>query len=70
VYDHQDDWFKLSPILQEVFELELERWQLWTSYQAANQAGLVGDEHHPYLPNDRLRGEELSQMLEKQLVID
>jgi hypothetical protein len=70
VYTQKEDWFKLSPISQEIFELELERWKLWTNYQAANQAGLVGNEYHPYLPSDRLRGEALTQMLEKQLVID
>jgi len=69
--DHVDeDWFKLSPVSQEVFELELEREHLWSKYATANKLGTVGAEHHPFLPVDRQRGEELIQILEKVLRID
>ena len=69
--DHIDeDWFKLSPISQEVFELELEREHLWDKYAAASAIGILGPEHHPFLPSDRPRGEELIQILEKTLKID
>jgi hypothetical protein len=69
--DHIDeDWFKLSPIAQEVFELEIERERLWGKYAAASKLGIVGPEHHPFLPADRPRGEALIQLLEKVLRID
>jgi hypothetical protein len=69
--DHiEEDWFKLTPIPQEVFELELERERLWGKYAAASAIGIVGAEHHPFLPADRKRGEELMQILEKALRID
>jgi hypothetical protein len=68
--DHIDkDWFKLSPISQEVFELELERERLWRKYAEASTIGIVGPEHHPFLPADRPRGEELLQLLKKALTI-
>jgi hypothetical protein len=65
-----EDWFKLSPISQEIFGLELERERLWGKYAVASAIGTVGPEHHPFLPADRPRGEELLQMLEKRLRID
>jgi hypothetical protein len=69
--DHIDeDWYRLSPIPQEVFELELERERLWAKYAEASAIGIVGPEHHPFLPDDRPRGEELLQLLETALRID
>ena len=65
-----DDWFKLSPVSEEVFRLELERWSLWKRYEAAFHAEEVATEHHPFLPADRMRGEELKRLLEGCLKID
>ncbi|OON69048.1 hypothetical protein [Hymenobacter sp. CRA2] len=64
------DWFKLSPISNEAFEQEIEQWTLWRKYDAAFRAGLVGAEHHPFLPEDGEKGEELQRRLNHQLVID
>ena len=70
VYNQQQDWFKLSPIRLDLFEQELERWELWLNWKAAYDAGSVEIESHPYLPADRARGEELSELLDSTLKID
>jgi len=60
----------LSPIPEAVFEQEVEYWKLWKKYEAAYTAREIGSEHHPFLPVDRARGEELVQLLQNQLKID
>lgn len=70
VYERVEDWFKLCPVSVETAAAELERWQLWKTYEAAFKEGAIGQEYHPYLPADQERGKHLEQMLEKQLVID
>ncbi|WP_400193756.1 hypothetical protein [Hymenobacter sp. B81] len=70
IYSQGVDWFKLSPISEEVFKQEIEQWALWRKYEAAFHAGQIGIEQHPFLPEDRERGEELKKQLEYQLVIN
>lgn len=65
-----EDWFKLSPITKEVFEQEIELWGLWKKWKAAYDAGLTEQEYHPFLPADRLRGEELEELQKTQLKLD
>ena len=65
-----EDWFKLSPVPEEVFEQALEYWRLWKKWQTAHAGGTVGTEHHPFLPIDRPRGEELLRILSHKLKID
>ncbi|WP_345059414.1 hypothetical protein [Hymenobacter glaciei] len=64
------DWYMLSPIPAEVFVQETEYWNLWKRYEAGHAAGMIGAEHHPFLPADRPRGEALVRILEGQLKID
>jgi hypothetical protein len=70
IYTEGVDWFKLSLISKEAFEQEIEQWALWRKYEAAFRVGQIGTEHHPFLPEDRERGNELKRQLEHQLVID
>ncbi|MET4106586.1 hypothetical protein [Hymenobacter sp. UYP22] len=70
IFTDGTDWFKLSPISEAAFEQNKEQWALWRIYDAAFQAGQIGIEHHPFLPENRERGEELQQQLEHQLIID
>ncbi|MDJ0366983.1 hypothetical protein QMK33_17680 [Hymenobacter sp. H14-R3] len=64
------DWYKLSPVSKEVLQLELERWRLWKKYEVASKVKAVGEEHHPFLPSDQTRGEQLTILLEGRLGID
>lgn len=68
IFTDDVDWFELSPITEAAFEQEKEQWALWCKFNESFHAGQIDIEHHPFLPEDRTRGEELQR--EHQLEID
>jgi len=53
----------LMPLGDEAFAFALERWEIWRRYETAFHKGEVGAEHHPVLPAERDRYNELERML-------
>jgi hypothetical protein len=68
VGSQEQDWYELIPITRELFECELEVWELWRKYYTAYTAGTVGMDYHPFLPGDQARGNELQQIINSQPV--
>ena len=62
--------FQLSRIDDETFRLALEDWAICRRWERAFHAGLMTQETHPALPEDRPRHEQLSTVLAGRLGID
>jgi len=69
-YEKGRDIYFLSPITKETLLLTIESWQIWKRWDTAFHKGEVNHETHPYLPNDKLRGEQLTAALDEILKID
>jgi hypothetical protein len=67
---NQEDTFLLMPIIAETFELALEAWAIWRRWEIAFHEGRASADTHPALPEDRTRYDEISQELNKRLVMD
>jgi hypothetical protein len=61
--------FALVPITPELLALALEDWAIWKRWENAFYAGEVPLSHHPALPTDRLRHEELAPVIAQALEI-
>ena len=62
--------YYLTPIKEEILQLAIEDWQIWKRWDTAFHKGEVKIDTHPYLPEERKRGKELKEKLEKVLKID
>ncbi len=62
--------FYLTPIENEILPIVIESWQIWKRWDIAFHKGKVEKETHPFLPNDKKRGEELSFILDRILKVD
>lgn len=68
-----DDWsdtFLLTPMDEETFELVLEGWEIWTRWEQAYQRGETTIDTHPALPLDKVRHEQIAQVLARSLKFD
>jgi hypothetical protein len=63
------DFFQLMPVDQETFEWALEDWRIWRRFEDAYKSGMISIEHHPALPEDKPRHEELTKLLGDRLTI-
>jgi hypothetical protein len=68
IADDYTDFFNLSPVDPETFQLVQEHWQIWLRWERARHEGTVAQDTHPALPEDRARHEELEALLRPQLV--
>lgn len=68
--DTEPDTFLLVPVQPDVFQLALEDWAIWRRWETAFHNRLTTNETHPALPEDRIRHEELRQLLEGRLIVD
>jgi len=67
----KDDWtdlFWLMPIGTDLFNLALERWNIFLRWYTEFKAGKVPLNTHPALPLDRQRYEELLALIGNQLL--
>ena len=65
-----DDWadtFTLTPVDQGTFELEMERWQIWRTWERAFHAGEVPHESHPGFGGKNRRYDELGELIAVRL---
>lgn len=64
--DAADDWadaFQLTPVDAETFELEIERWQIWRTWERAFHSGQVPKESHPGFGGKNARYDELGKLI-------
>ena len=65
-----DESFRLSPVKPQLFALALESWRIWRRWETALHEGRATRETHPALPEDRVRYDELAEVLDRELRID
>ena len=61
-----DDWsetYELTPVDAEIFGLEMERWQIWRTWEQAFHAGEVPHESHPGYGGQNARYDELGRIV-------
>ncbi|RAK68325.1 hypothetical protein [Hymenobacter edaphi] len=59
--------YRLTPLDEEAFQLEMEDWAIWLRYCTACQEGRATAEMHPALPEDRPRHKELKPLIQAKL---
>ena len=64
-----DDFYRLTPITNDILELALENDAIYLRWRAAFDAGNATQDTHPVLPEERWRHEELQRILSKFLCI-
>ncbi|UOG76268.1 hypothetical protein MTX78_06625 [Hymenobacter tibetensis] len=62
-YEGKPTPYRLTPIDEETFRLELENWDIWLRYEAAFKSGEATRETHLALPEDQARHEEINRIL-------
>lgn len=68
--DDYSDVYALTPIDADTLAMALEAFGIWQRWRTAFDTGLVGDDSHPALPNDRPRYDELQTSLRTRLKTD
>ena len=61
-----DDWadtFELTPVDDETFRLEIERWQIWRAWERAFHSGQAAQESHPGNSGMNARYDELGRLI-------
>jgi hypothetical protein len=61
-----DDWaatFELTPVDAATFELEIERWEIWRTWERAFHSGQVPKESHPAVGGKNARYDELGKLI-------
>ena len=66
--DDYSDIFMLSPINDALLALALEDWAIWLRWRAAFQQHLTPLASHPALDPDRLRHQQLKQLIGQRLM--
>jgi hypothetical protein len=64
------DVFLLQPVDDETFRLAMEDWAIWCRWERAFHGRETSQDTHPALPADRVRHEELEQLLSTRLRIE
>lgn len=64
------DYYNLSPIDDETFQLAVEDWAIWRRWERAFHSRLIGNSPTPALPEDMLRYEQLRVLLAERLKIN
>jgi len=62
--------FRLSPVDPQLFELALESWRIWRRWETAFHQGRITQDTHPALPEERMRCDELHEILSNRLKTD
>ena len=62
--------FLLSPVQPLIFKLAMEAWSIWRRWETAFYEGYVSQETHPVLPEDKVRSDELEEILAIKLKIE
>jgi len=62
--------FRLSPVNEELLELSKESWSIWKRWENAFKKKQIEKSTHPYLPEDKIKGEKINEKLKKQLKLD
>ena len=65
--DDFTDVFRLTPISESIFKLAMEKWQIWSRWLVAFQAGTTTIDSHPALPAERPRYEELQRLVDEHI---
>ncbi|MGD1096743.1 MAG: hypothetical protein ABSB35_32710 [Bryobacteraceae bacterium] len=68
--DDFEDFYFVSPIEPELLALVLEDWDIWTRWSEAFDRGETQKENHPAPPQDRLRHDELKQLIGQRFKSD
>jgi hypothetical protein len=71
--DERDEWSDLCllrPIDEDTLQLVMEDWQIWLRWLAACHEGRTSQDTHPALPEDRVRHEQLAELLSGRLSVD
>lgn len=68
--DDFDDFFVVSPIDPELFQLILEDWEIWVRWSDAFDRGETTQHTHPALDYDRPRHDELNKLIGNRLKPD
>ncbi len=68
--DNYADTYLLVPVDAETVAMATEDWAIVQRWQTAFQQGRTSVSTHPALPRDRLRHEEIQQLLQSRLVIE
>ncbi len=66
-----DDWaetFELTPVDAETFGLEIERWQIWRTWERAFHSGQAAQESHPGYGGKHARYDELGKLIESRML--
>jgi len=65
-----DDWadtFDLTPVDAETFRLEIERWQIWRTWERAFHSGQADQKSHPGFGGKNARYDELGKIIESRM---
>lgn len=66
----EEDIYKVSPIGEGLTELAKEAWEIWKRWDIAYHKGHVDKDTHPYLPEDKVRGEKIKEKLDLELKVN
>ncbi|MCB1034154.1 MAG: hypothetical protein KDD47_10010 [Acidobacteria bacterium] len=69
--NEENDWaetFELTPVDEETFRLEVERWQIWRTWERAFHSGEVEQESHPGHGGKNRRYDELGELIESRML--
>ena len=71
--EERDEWsdvFTLWPLDPDIYQLLIERIEIWQRWQEAYESGATSLDSHPALPEDTNRSNELAEIIERKTDFD
>lgn len=62
--------YRLTPVVEQIFQLALEDWSIWRRWELSFQTGKTTVDTHPALPEDAVRHREIELLLADRLKTD
>jgi hypothetical protein len=66
--DEYSDQFLLTPMSDAIYKIAMESWEMWIRYNTAFKDGAIDKRHHPVLPHERKKYDEIQNVLGEYIV--